>query len=218
MANSLIPRKQTITVDSTMAAKQITVKILQGARKRLGQDCDPMNSSDEEMCNFAREEITDEDLLQKELYKRLDTAGKKQERTTQASKRMVEFAQRQEALARKMEKARQDRLYQERKKQKAVDPLPAVPYWPTPQLSHVTPKSLWQCISLPHSTRSLLASTLFKLALNINAEFLSQHDAVSTAAVEVEEFQGGLHCVIHKKPRLAIDVVDGRAKICDTQH
>lgn len=201
-----------------MAAKQITVKILQGARKRLGQDCDPMNSSDEEMCNFAREEITDEDLLQKELYKRLDTAGKKQERTTQASKRMVEFAQRQEALARKMEKARQDRLYQERKKQKAVDPLPAVPYWPTPQLSHVTPKSPWQCISLPHSTRSLLASTLFKLALNINAEFLSQHDAVSTAAVEVEEFQGGLHCVIHKKPRLAIDVVDGRAKICDTQH
>lgn len=201
-----------------MAAKQVTVKILQGARKRLGQDCDPMNSSDEEMCNFAREEITDEDLLQKELYKRLDTAGKKQERTTQASKRLEEFAQRQESLSRKMEKARQDRLYKERKKQRAVDPLPAVPYWPTPQLSQATQKSAWQCISLPHSARSLLASTLLKLALNINAEFLSQHDAISAAAVEVEEFQGGLHCMIHRKPRLAIDVVEGSAKICDTQH
>jgi len=201
-----------------MAAKQVTVKILQGARKRLGQDCDPMNSSDEEMCLFAREEITDEDLLQKELYKRLDTAGKKQERTVQASKRIEEFAQRQECITRKLDKARQERLSQQRKKQRATDPLPAVPYWPAPRLNSVTPKSSWRCVRLPPTDHSLLACTLLKLALNVDAGFLAQHDAVRVEGVEVREIKGGLHCRIHRDPELAIDIVEGRAKLCDEQH
>ena len=219
MANPL-PRKQTITVDSTMAARQVNVKIIQGARKRLCQENDALSSSDEEMSRFAVDGITDEELLQKELQKRLGTYERKQEKTLQANKRFEEISKRKNEIARKMEEARDKRLDELRFKEKASDPLPAVPYWPEVKLESVNEPRVLRCPHFPKSKdRSLLASTVLKLALGMDAGFLWQHDGVTAQGAQVREIVGGFHCVVSQKLGVGIDVVGEKAYICeDTQH
>ena len=209
--------RQTITVDSVIAAKRATAKIIEGARKRLRPEKEVLSSSDEEMYKFAMAGVSDEAILKQEAYKRKSTVDKRFERRVEASARLAERRQRLETTNLNLQKAAWHRKQQLRRKRQAVDPLPDVPFWPETGPLHTVEPGTWRCPRFPGSDNmGQMQKLVFKLAISVDSRCLVHHNAIGLK-MQVKETQGGLHCVVSWKPFIAIHVAGGRATLCEDE-